>query len=299
MTSRMKPTKVALRISAMLALAVGASACGANGDPSPGEDSATDDPDIAAVKAAVENGIPIPVDDYSSLIRLWAVNTRFNELRQICSGQLYRNNIVLTAAHCLQFTPEALAYGWPNISTNVNAVIVSTDGRRLATRGMGAPFYAPDRDLVGFKIANNIPVMFAGQVRTSGWTHTLSGRPANGYGLLVVGYGPPDNVHTSTICKYISLETGERLKGCVADPWPSNWSAGTAFNNGVEVLTMGVRSIRGDSGGPTKLFSFNGTSLADLPLVGINSFAYRCVSSGCGAVSVRLDDLGSWLNGLR
>jgi hypothetical protein len=61
---------------------------------------------------------------------------------------------------------------------------------------------------------------------------------------------------------------------------------------------MGVTSTSGDSGGPTRLLQGGATGLADLPLAGINSLARRCVplnSSNCGAVSVRLDDLGTWL----
>ena len=300
MNSQMNAMKLSLWMFAAVGASVASAACGSAdfGDDAAGETATSNEGEVGVAEAAVLNGAALPGDDFSGLVRLWLFNTKFNELRQFCTGVLLRNSVVLTAKHCLEFTPAALAHGWPDIRANVSGVIATTDLIGFGAFATGAPAYAPDgRDLAAIKLTDNLPVRVNGQVVTTNFFQPLSGTPPSGAPLIVVGYGPPGDA-TSTICSYTSLTTGQRLKGCVADKLQPNWWIGTAFNNAHEILTIGVTSTSGDSGGSTRLLQGGATGLADLPLAGINSLARKCVplnSSNCGAVSVRLDDIGTWL----
>jgi hypothetical protein len=261
---------------------------------------------VAAVKAAVQDGIDIAgSDDLNGIVRMWTVNKDFPELRQFCTGVLLHNNVVLTAAHCVRSTDEELAYGWPNVREDMSNVVVTTNLANFFVVAIGTPVFAPDgRDVAAFALQGNLPVRAGGQVIESGFNRALGATPEPGRTLGVFGYGPPDDA-TSTICTYVSQRTGEIIKGCFDDPLLLNWGAGDARLNGVELLSMRLTSTNGDSGGPTVLLSLFGVdSLADLPLVGINSFAFRCPEpnpddpSDCGAVSARLDDIRGWIDTL-
>jgi hypothetical protein len=293
--SRGRHMSIALAAIAM----AGAVGCAAQANQPGNEEAQSPDSPVGVVQAAVLNGALIGGDDYNAIVRLWSVNTKFSELRQFCTGVLLRNNVVLTAAHCLRTTQAEINNGFPDIHANVGAVIVSTDRAAFAARGIGGPAFAPDgRDLGAFKLAANLPVKSFGQTINSGFFHQLAGTPPAGQWLAVVGYGSTTGDLTSTICNYVSLNSGTRIKGCFSDPLQLNFNLGQPLLNGNQLVTLGVTSTPGDSGGPTFALVNNGGGDADLPLIGINSLASMCVplsSSNCGAVSVRLDDLHTWL----
>ena len=262
---------------------------------------------IGALKEAVEGGQDIAgADDLSGIVRMWSYNSKFDELRQFCTGVMLRSNIVLTAAHCLRAKQESLDYGWPNYEADMSNVLVSTNLANFVAVGTGTPAFAPDgRDVAAFALQNNIPVRAGGQVIESGFNRLLGDTPQPGRTLGVFGYGPTSSDGlTSSICTYVSRNTDQRIKGCVDDPLRLNWGAGDALFNGSELLSVRATSTNGDSGGPTVILYLIGIdSLADLPLVGINSFAYRCLnnpdgSSTCGAVSARIDDIRWWIDNL-
>lgn len=268
-----------------------------------GETDATEDdlgaPELAVKQAAVINGYPVSSDDYTGIVRIFAANLKFSELRQFCTGVLLRSNLVLTARHCLEFSADALAYGWPDVHANISPLVITTDKLGFAAKGVGAPIYAPGgRDIAAFKIDRPLPIRSQGKIVNSGYARRL---PAltSGQTIATFGYGETTSPGVpSTVCKYVSLQTGQRLKGCLQDPFILNFGFGSATITGTRVLTVGVVGAHGDSGGP--VFVLTAGDFGDLKLAAINSNATRCVpnSSTCGADGARVDDLGPWLGSL-
>ncbi len=264
----------------------------------------TDSGDVGAVSTAVQDGTILTGDSAghtSGVVRLWATNTQFNELRQFCGGVLITNTLVATAAHCLN-NQEAVDYGWPDLSGDTSELIVSTNLPEINAQGVGAPFYAPDgRDLALVRLDRSLPVQSRGEYMTSGFSHTLGGTPNSDAWVATVGYGELRRGVTSDKCQYISKETGLKIRGCVDDPVELNVGLGTPLVSGVEILNLGVSGTPGDSGGPTILVD-GSADFADNPVIGINSLASRCVETSegtvCGAVSARIDDLHSWFRAI-
>ena len=85
--------------------------CAAEIEP-PALKQGSEEPEVGVTQEAVVNGwIANGVNDFSGIVRLWATNTKFNEVRQFCSGVLLRNDVVLTARHCLINSQAALDWG--------------------------------------------------------------------------------------------------------------------------------------------------------------------------------------------
>jgi hypothetical protein len=282
------------------ALLLGSSACA--GDT--GEISTADD--VGVVRAAVEDGILLTGDDasdYTGMVRIWAHNSQFDEFRQFCGGVLITNKLVATSRHCLETSQEAIDYGWPDTRSSTAELIVSSNLLNYDADGVGEPAYAPDgRDLAVFKLSRAIPVKTRGEFMREGFVRALGGTPDAGALLTTIGYGETARGVTSTICKYVSKESGLTIRGCPTDPLDLNLGVGAYVSNAPkEILNSGVSSIPGDSGGATVL-GVGEADLADLPLVGINSMANRCIDTptgkACGAVSARTDDLKTWFGAL-
>lgn len=259
------------------------------------------DQEVGVVEEAVEGGLDLSgTDDFSGMVRLWTTNTQFNEFRQFCSGVMLRNNIILTAAHCLQMSDEAQNHGWPDFRNDVSGILVTTNRSNYAAWGTGFPVWSPDgRDVAAFRLTYGLPVRAGGQVRNSGFNREIASAPEPGTRLALIGYGPPGDP-ASTICNYTSLESGQRIRGCYADPLSLNWNVGGSALSFEDVIVTDVAATGGDSGGATAILNLFANSLADMPLLGINSIAWRCIdpSMSCGAISARLDDIRDWVDSL-
>jgi hypothetical protein len=252
--------------------------------------------EVGVAKSAVIDGVIANDSDDTGIVRLWAQNTKFNEFRQFCTGVLLRNNVVLTARHCVDQDQAARDNGWPDMRASLSSVVVSTGLFGAAALGVDAPpSFAPDgRDLAAFRLQVNLPIATGGRVVTTGFQHPLA-HPFAGDPLLIAGYGSTTGSNATDICNYISLTTNERTKGCIDDPFQLSAAIGGTAIDGVRVLVTGVKASPGDSGGPVFAVT-NASNVADLPLIGVNVFAEACLEDHtCGAVSMRVADIESWV----
>jgi hypothetical protein len=267
------------------------------------QDEGKQQADLGASASAVLNGALANNDDFNAIVRLWAYNWRFDEVRQFCTGMLLRNNVILTARHCVENDQADQDYGWPDLSNSVSDVFVSTGLMGYWAGGVNLPpSFAPDgRDLAAFRIIGGLPVATGGRVVTEGFQHPLS-HPFAGQWQLIAGYGSITGDNPTNVCKYVSRSTGTPIKGCFDDPFQlSVGIGGTDFLN-ERVIVTGVTAQGGDSGGPVFAFA-NVQNVADLPLVAINVFESGCtVPDNCGApgtnpgaVAMRLMDLQEWV----
>lgn len=252
--------------------------------------------DLGVLREAVKNGVEVSADDYSSAVRLWQYNSQFDELRQICSGVLYRNDVVLTAKHCVIRTEEQINYGWPDTHADTSQIIVTSAGVQFVASGQGAPMLAPNgADIAAFYLSQSLPVRSNGEIRQDGYTHPLgSVSSQTAVGVYGFSFATPDQ--TSSVCKYVSQDSGERLPGCVGDPLRLTmyWDYPRVSDGNLELDNLIV--LPGDSGGMTTTLNLYEPDLADLQLVGINSYLLGCADEACGHTSfiARVDYLGEW-----
>jgi hypothetical protein len=283
---------------AAASIAIATSWVGCTDSAEPGAEPTSE---LGAKRASLVNGFTGIDSDYSGVVRIWATNAQFGEFRQYCTGVLLTNDVVVTAAHCVRLTQEAIDYGWPDVHDNTDQLTVSTDQDGFSAVGVGAPAYAPDgRDLALFRISTKLPVISGDDVVSDGFFHKLGGTPSPDAIVASIGYGPTTYGVTSTICNYVSERSGQRIPGCNDDQFVLNWGTGAYISNGNEIVANGLTGMGGDSGGPMLILA-DGGNIADLGLVGVNSLASRCVplsSGNCGIAAARLDDLSTWLSAL-
>ena len=148
--------------------------------------------EVGVAKSAVIDGVIANDSDDTGIVRLWAQNTKFNEFRQFCTGVLLRNNVVLTARHCVDQDQADRDNGWPDMRASLSSVVVSTGLFGAAALGVDAPpSFAPDgRDLAGFRLVKTTyRLRRAVCVVTTGFQHPLAhpfaGDPAVDRGLWV------------------------------------------------------------------------------------------------------------------
>ncbi|MGW7342756.1 trypsin-like serine protease [Streptomyces sp. NPDC054854] len=215
---------------------------------------------VPAGSAQAVSGPEVTAGQHASVVKL---NIGDEANGRGCTGSIVDVSWVLTAASCFAATPgTAVPAGAPALKTTVTL----GDGRRVDVSEL-VP--RTDRDVVLARLAT--PSGGTARIKQAG------AAPAAGADLTAVGFGrtktewAPDKAHTGAF----TLNT-------------SNATALTITGKSTDAI------CKGDTGGP--LLNAAGE------LVGVNSRSWQggCLGtasaeSRIGAVSVRADDLGGWI----
>ncbi|XP_017047466.1 trypsin alpha-like [Drosophila ficusphila] len=199
----------------------------------------------------------------------WQVYLHINS--SSCGGVLYKDNIVLTAAHCMEGSKAAdvsVYYGsskWQlGQVTNVSEVIVHEDYNRTKNNGSFA------NDIAVLVLSSPIPLT------TSAKTIDLASEtPRAGSWALTTGWGQiVDSINGSypeTLKgTYVLIEDHESCRKAYDKKWACMQSNTTTVTNEM-VCVHGKNQgpCRGDSGGPL-------VSVPDKQLIGITSWTVHC-----------------------
>jgi hypothetical protein len=280
----------------------GATACGSatdgpgdTGGEAPNVAERPPDPDIASMRQSI-SGFPFSDAEHSGLVRIWTYNFTAQEWRHWCSGVLWRNDVVVTAKHCLLISAEAAAAGWPDHTSNVGLLLVTTGSVASYAWGTGPARVLDERDLGAFRVNGSLPVRSRGQVRWSGYRRPSGAPNGNTDIAFVYGYGLTSADQSSTICNYRSAN-GIRRPGCFNDPtWP-NFYFGTPLASSVGTgIVQDLEAFPGDSGGLVALVR-DVADPADYPMLGVNSIGRQCINlNRCGSGFARADTIAGWLD---
>jgi hypothetical protein len=282
----------------------GATACGSAtddaGDIGGGASNSAErppDPDIGSMKQSL-SGFPFSDAEYSGLVRIWTYNFTAQEWRHWCSGVLWRNDVVVTAKHCLLTPADAIAAGWPDHTSNTGLLLVTTSSVASYAWGTGPARVLDERDLGAFRVNASLPVRSGGQVRWSGYRRPSGAPNGNTDFAFVYGYGLTSADQSSTICNYKS-PNGTPRPGCFNDPlWP-HFYFGTPLTTSVGTgIVQDVQSFGGDSGGLVALVR-DVADPADEPMLGVNTISRECINlNRCGSAFARADTIAGWLDSI-
>lgn len=198
--------------------------------------------------------------------------------RHYCGGSLYRNDIVITAAHCLQNNIPVRS-----ISVRLGSTIHSSGGvvTEIAS-------YANHPNYTSFTNANDIAIIrlasSVSQTKTIQTIDLATSTPAAGTVAVVTGWGTKKegipvapNILQKLVLKVLNN------KQCSSD----SYKYGSMIKNSmICAFTTGKDSCQGDSGGPL---------VAGGKLVGVVSWGYGCARPGYPGVYSDVAVLRSWI----
>ncbi|XP_023295410.2 trypsin alpha-4-like [Lucilia cuprina] len=194
-----------------------------------------------------------------------------------CGGSIYNNQIIVTAAHCLQsVSPTILKVRAGSSFWNSGGVLVNVAAFK---NHEGYNPVSKVNDIAVIRLSS--PLIFSSTIKPIALT-TKS--PANGAAASVSGWGTTASGSASlpTQLRYIDVKIVSRTQ-CAS----SNYSYGSMIKSSmICAYTVGKDSCQGDSGGPL---------VSGGQLVGVVSWGYGCAFPNYPGVYADVAALHSWI----
>ncbi|XP_034476946.1 trypsin alpha-like [Drosophila innubila] len=207
----------------------------------------------------------------------WQISLQRNGYHS-CGGSVFRANIIVTAAHCLQnVSPSALQVRAGSTYWNSGGVVLKVANFRNHEGYNGA---TKANDIAVIRLSGSLAM--SSNIKAIG---LASSAPGNGAAASVSGWGAlySGSTSTPTQLQYVSVKIVSRAT-CAS----GTYSYGNQISSTmICAAAPGKDSCQGDSGGPL---------VSGGVLVGVVSWGYGCADSRYPGVYADVAVLRNWVN---